>query len=248
MCSPVSVVTIFFSTLILSACHGSRVPHVHVAYNHSMPFDSRCCVRTPDGSCHLPSNAVGRSFYGHLHFVGSRKPILHGHDCTVSVKHRFMFPHVLKSGGSFLKNWLVAVLCDGDRKREGERYPSINDACAAHVLLQGSCLAMQQYRDFFTFAFVRHPKDRTISQVKTSCLLSLSLTRSLFSAAFLCSTPWLRPKTFLSGTLIHPLSSSLSTMNHSCCQRHDCPPHTMHSKLPSFSTWKAVLWSTSSAI
>ena len=101
----------------------------------------------------------------------SRRPVFQ-YDCTVSHKYKFIFPHIYKSGGSNLKNWFISVLCDGKRLMTADgRHPTADKACASSLLEHTSCSALQRHPDYFSFAFVRHPLNRTISQVRCNQIL-----------------------------------------------------------------------------
>ncbi len=144
-----------------------------VLRNRSLPLHSQCCVsHSSNVKCDIPSPFTTVSFYGHLHYVGEKRPQIGEGDCTVSMKYKFAFPHILKSGGSALKNWFIAVLCEGERKKKGDNYPNADSACLREVSMETSCFFLPQ-DDLFTFAFVRNPIDRAISQVKSLCLLLL---------------------------------------------------------------------------
>ncbi|KAL3776243.1 hypothetical protein ACHAWO_007816 [Cyclotella atomus] len=81
--------------------------------------------------------------------------------CVVSHKYKFVYIHVLKSGGTATKEFIRKSLC-------GE-----NDKDCSHVdrkiVSSVSCkLAMRQYPDYFTFTFVRNPFLRMYSMYSMS--------------------------------------------------------------------------------
>ncbi len=144
----------------------AHVPRIEVHYNASIEKGVKCCTKHRTGS-RAVNDCVRTPYHGHL--VRDDKVKHSGHpgttyDCTVSHKHKFIFPHIYKSGGSSLKNWFVSVLCDGVVKKRGDRHPTANQACPHDILYHGSCNELAQHPDYFAFAFVRHPVNRTISQ------------------------------------------------------------------------------------
>ena len=79
-----------------------------------------------------------------------------GGGCYVSDKFKFVFIHVLKSGGTAIKEMLRYTLCkDGGGVRD----------CDHRVLRDESCLlAEAHYADYFKWTFVRNPFSRALSQ------------------------------------------------------------------------------------
>lgn len=76
--------------------------------------------------------------------------------CVISQKYKFVYIHVLKSGGTATKEFIRKSLCGED------------DKDCAHVNHQivnpiGCKLAMKRYPDYFTFTFVRNPFSRMYS-------------------------------------------------------------------------------------
>jgi hypothetical protein len=131
--------------------------------------DGTCCTRPPaaHGAGGDPNLCLQIPYHGFLNrsvaVKRSGRPMT-SYDCTVSHKYKFVFPHIYKSGGSSLKNWFVSVLCDGIAKKRGNNHPSIKTACPWEILSTGTCMALSRFPDYFVFAFVRHPVNRTISQ------------------------------------------------------------------------------------
>lgn len=91
-----------------------------------------------------------------------RKPMTQGGGsrwdagCAVSEKYKFVYVHVLKSGGSATKEFIRKSLCgedDADCKRVDK-----------HIVKPVGCsIAVTQYPDFFFFSFARNPFSRMYS-------------------------------------------------------------------------------------
>ena len=76
--------------------------------------------------------------------------------CAVSHKYKFIYIHVLKSGGTATKEFIRKSLCGEDDKQ--------CDRVDRHIIQPSSCrIAMQHYPDYFTFTFVRNPFSRMFS-------------------------------------------------------------------------------------
>lgn len=139
----------------------ARVPLVHVRHE-----GLKCCTDGRIGSPRV-NDCVHSPYEGRLKRpVGFARPAnpRMAYDCTISHKHKFIFPHIYKSGGSNLKNWFISVLCDGVAKKRGDNHPTANQACPGNVLKHVSCTELGAHPDYFAFVFVRHPVNRTISQ------------------------------------------------------------------------------------
>lgn len=151
----------------------AHVPKVNVIENaaYLKTHASQCCTtlyttREYRESNHV-STCIKKPYYGMLYRPESIKKNSRpttAYDCTISHKHKFIFPHIYKSGGSSLKNWFISVLCDGIAKKIGNRHPTANRACNRQILQHTHCGVLSNFPDYFSFAFVRHPVNRTISQ------------------------------------------------------------------------------------
>ena len=85
--------------------------------------------------------------------------------CVVSVEHRFIFIHVMKSGGSSMHLLLKSGLCRLNVTLPASRRPSSKDyACEPHQFQTMGCsAAIERYPDFFRWALARHPVPRAVS-------------------------------------------------------------------------------------
>jgi len=79
-----------------------------------------------------------------------------GSGCAVSRKHKFIYIHVLKSGGMTLKAFFKKALCDGSTEMPCQNGRDMLDIVDCRA-------ALQQYPDFFVFSFVRNPYARLYS-------------------------------------------------------------------------------------
>lgn len=79
-----------------------------------------------------------------------------GSGCVVSDEYKFVYIHVLKSGGTATKEFLRKALCGEDDKDCKRVDP--------HILRPAGCRgAILNYTDYFTFSFVRNPFSRMYS-------------------------------------------------------------------------------------
>lgn len=76
--------------------------------------------------------------------------------CVISHRYKFIYLHVLKSGGSYIKNFLKVGLCGDDSPSclAGEHMFSTKLSCAEMV---------KQFPDYFTWSMVRNPFSRMYS-------------------------------------------------------------------------------------
>ena len=88
---------------------------------------------------------------------------------------------------------------EGRMNSDLNRVPSVNSGCPRDVLHSLPCALAKDTEKFFKFAFVRHPKDRSISQVDARLALPFaSLSHFFFSLMFLHSL-----KLLLTSSLSH---------------------------------------------
>ena len=87
--------------------------------------------------------------------------------CFISHRHRFVFVHVLKSGGTSMSGFLCYALCNSTTIKQ----------CDANILKKSSCKKIKSsHPEYFYFAIVRNPYNRIFS------LWSHQLTMSLEKA------------------------------------------------------------------
>lgn len=142
--------------------------------------DALACVRNIGNKCELypcindsgvfveittpesPFGYAGRFVHRDVD-LKSQKPLMKtigdkgwGSGCVVSDEYKFVYIHVLKSGGTATKEFLRKALC-GEDDKDCERVDP-------HILRPHGCKgAMLNYSDYFTFSFVRNPFSRTYS-------------------------------------------------------------------------------------
>ena len=86
--------------------------------------------------------------------------------CALSLKHRFIYVHVLKSGGSTVKSFLRRALCfvDGDTKKDFLCGSDRVNMRGSNIIQAANCRkVIQDHPNFFTFSFVRNPFSRIYS-------------------------------------------------------------------------------------
>mmetsp|Transcript_31284 Transcript_31284/g.75625 ORF Transcript_31284/g.75625 Transcript_31284/m.75625 type:complete len:352 (+) Transcript_31284:233-1288(+) len=76
--------------------------------------------------------------------------------CILSDKYKFVFIHVLKSGGTAVKKFLKDSLC-GPADSECERVPE------TLIRAEGCIKSIRDHQDYFHFSFVRNPFSRMYS-------------------------------------------------------------------------------------
>lgn len=78
-----------------------------------------------------------------------------GSYCAISHKHRFIFVHVLKNGGSETRTFLKSALCEGDGDSQ---------VCDDQVIAVGSCsMLMSGYPSYFRWTWARSVSARAVS-------------------------------------------------------------------------------------
>lgn len=79
-----------------------------------------------------------------------------GSGCALSHKHRFLYIHVLKSGGMTMKAFLKKALCGGSTQM-----PCVSGTNVLQIVDCGT--ALSHYPEYFVFSFVRNPYSRLYS-------------------------------------------------------------------------------------
>lgn len=113
---------------------------------------------------------------GRKMFVGGRAVWASG--CAVSEKHRFIYVHVLKSGGSTIKSFLRRALCfsltdttltTGDTRGSFLCGQDQVNMKGSDILRAADCQTiLKKHPDYFTFSFVRNPFSRMYSSYAMS--------------------------------------------------------------------------------
>jgi hypothetical protein len=85
--------------------------------------------------------------------------------CVVSVEHRFIFIHVMKSAGSSMHLFLKSGICRLNSTHPPPRRITSRDyTCEPHQFQTMGCsVAIERYPDFFRWALARHPIPRAVS-------------------------------------------------------------------------------------
>ena len=85
--------------------------------------------------------------------------------CAVSTEHRFIYFHVMKSGGSSMHLFLKSALCQLKNSSNPPLRPSTTDyACQPHQFALMDCTsAVRSHPAFFRWTVVRHPVPRAVS-------------------------------------------------------------------------------------
>merc|ERR1712154_184434 len=74
--------------------------------------------------------------------------------CFISHRHRFVFVHVLKSGGTSMSGFLCYALCNS----------TVMNDCDAHIFKKKACKKIKAlFPEYFYFSIVRTPYDRIFS-------------------------------------------------------------------------------------
>jgi hypothetical protein len=89
----------------------------------------------------------------------------YGVQCAVSTQHRFIYIHVMKSGGSSCHLFLTSSLCPLSNNTPSSRRPSARDyVCPPHLFQLMPCnTALRRHPRFFRWTIVRHPVPRAVS-------------------------------------------------------------------------------------
>ncbi len=82
--------------------------------------------------------------------------------CILSDKYRFVFIHVLKSGGTAVKKFIKESLCEPD-DHDCSRAPK------SLVRAEGCIKSIRDHQDYFHFSFVRNPYSRIFSAYRYVC-------------------------------------------------------------------------------
>jgi hypothetical protein len=78
-----------------------------------------------------------------------------GSYCAISHKHRFIFVHVLKNGGSETRTFLKSAFCEGDGDSQ---------VCDDQVIAVGSCSTLlSSYPSYFRWTWARSVSARAVS-------------------------------------------------------------------------------------
>lgn len=155
----------------------SPMPEGREALRLTTNRDVWACVRNAGDKCQLyPCIHENDSFvetdvqerpFGYagrfVHRVDVDKQLMHtigdrgwGSGCAISDAYKFVYIHVLKSGGTATKEFLRKSLCGVDDKDCKHVDP--------HILRPSGCrAAILNYTDYFTFSFVRNPFSRMYS-------------------------------------------------------------------------------------
>lgn len=79
-----------------------------------------------------------------------------GSGCAISHKYKFVYIHVLKSGGTTMKGFLKRGLCGGPESGPPQTCPGILEIVNCGQAVYG-------HPHYFTFSFIRNPFDRIYS-------------------------------------------------------------------------------------
>ena len=142
------------------------------------PSPTETCFDAPNGTCRVvpcrPSQPAGPGhFRGWVREVSPRRfpsPVCgvcrtYGFQCAVSTQHRFIYIHVMKSGGSSTHLFLKSALCQLKNSSNPPLRPSTTDyACQPHQFALMDCTsAVRSHPAFFRWTVVRHPIPRAVS-------------------------------------------------------------------------------------
>lgn len=86
--------------------------------------------------------------------------------CIISDEYKFVFVHVLKSGGTAVKKFIKDSLCGTDAKVvniEGSYTQVCKDIPEWIVRADGCKKSIRDHQDYFHFSFVRNPFTRLYS-------------------------------------------------------------------------------------
>ena len=86
-----------------------------------------------------------------------------GSGCAVSDEHRFIYIHVLKSGGMSVKGTLKAALCDEGRFDDAAKECERDAGGGPRLSIQDCAQALEAHPDYTVFSFVRSPFSRWFS-------------------------------------------------------------------------------------
>ena len=149
------------------------------------PVKQEICYAAPNGTCRLvpcptaPPNFSAARPAPHYRGLSTRDvspsrftaPAMcgvcraYGVQCAVSTQHRFIYIHVMKSGGSSAHLFLKSALCPLANASSPPRRPAARDyACEPHLFKLMDCnTALRRHPRFFRWTIVRHPVPRAVS-------------------------------------------------------------------------------------
>merc|ERR1711907_857916 len=87
----------------------------------------------------------------------------YGTGCAVSEDFRFIYIHVLKSGGMSIKATLRAAMCDGGRFDDVRKECAREAGGRSRLSIQNCADAVQKPPGYTVFSFVRSPFHRWYS-------------------------------------------------------------------------------------
>ena len=125
----------------------------------------------------LESRPIINHFRGHVRDVSVRNrnasrpsPVCgvcrtYGFQCAISTQHRFIYIHVMKSGGSSMHLFLKSSLCRLSNSTRNLARPTSRDYdCRSEQFrLMGCTAAISRHPGFFRWSIVRHPVPRAVS-------------------------------------------------------------------------------------